>query len=179
MVSCTTKRSWKQNYEKTTPSQTRNRIRQKIQKIIKTKEGVGTKFLKYSLKHVPHFIGVFSVDNVAQLSLNPESSFIVNLDFSTQPGSHWIAIKMTQKKCFIIDSLGGVMRYGPLNLFLTKISQHRKVIKSPAFQPKKSNLCGFYCLYFLLLLQFTTFSNLCKSFSTDLNLNDNKLLDFF
>ena len=179
MVSYSTKRTWKQHYEKTTPNKTRNRIRKEIQKITKTKEGVTTQFLQTSLNHLPNFIGVFSIDQILKLQLDLDDCFVVNLDFSTQPGSHWIAIKLSQDKCFVIDSLGGALSSNYFKSFISKLSNGRKVIYSPALQQLKSNLCGFYCLFFLLYLEFATFSNLCKSFTSNLPLNDNKLLDFF
>ena len=179
MVPYSTKRAWKQDYKTTTPSKTRYRVRKEIEKIVKNKEGVTTSFLKQSLKHLPNFIGVFSIDQLFHLRLDEYACLIVNLDFSTQPGSHWVAIKFTPRKCFIIDSLGGALYSRELSHFIATHAHVRQIIRTPLLQEPTSNLCGFYCLFFLLFLQFTSFSSLCRLFSSNLSVNDNKLLDFF
>ena len=43
------------------------------------------------------FIGVFSSDTLP--SYAQTGYYVVNLDMSQQPGSHWIAIKISKSKC--------------------------------------------------------------------------------
>lgn len=52
----------------------------------------------------PRFIGVFSSDHIPVMK-NKQIA-IVNLDDSSEPGSHWISIIKVKNKTYIYDSFG-------------------------------------------------------------------------
>ena len=59
------------------------------------------------LKHVPRFLGVFASDELKHLKIiEYPVSFIANLDTSQSDGSHWIAIRISNSKIELFDSLG-------------------------------------------------------------------------
>ena len=100
-------------------------------------------------------MGVFAQNEILNLHPNPGNFFIVNLDFSFENGSHWIALKFKKSHIEIYDSLG-MNVYGwfrkPFHLlqFLFKYSKTHSLFITPHLQNSSSNLCGVYALFFLL-----------------------------
>ena len=108
-------------------------------------------------------------------------SLVVNLDTSAQPGSHWIAMYITESHLEIFDSLGfkNTLESKPpfLLKFIEKLSLTHRIFITPPLQDPSSGLCGFYTIYFLLFRQFYSFAVCLSIFSDNLLLNDNILLD--
>ena len=101
-----------------------------------------------------NFLGVFAQDQLESLKPKPYNFFVVNLDFSSEPGSHWIGVKFKKSIIEVYDSFGmqisGWYRrpYYLLN-FLFKYSNSHSISITPKLQDASSNICGLYCLYFL------------------------------
>ena len=101
------------------------------------------------------FLGVFAQNEILNLNPKPGNFFIVNLDFSFENGSHWIAFKFKKSQIEIYDSLG-MNVYGWLRKpfhalqFLFKFSKTHSIFLTPQLQNSFSNLCGVYVLFFLL-----------------------------
>ena len=175
---------WKKTYQKTTTRKTRSQIRKQIQKNQRSKTGLDSLFLKKVVKNIPGFLGVFPLDFLRNITFTRPACFIINLDVSSQPGSHWIAINVRASTIEIFDSLGldPTSWYRKplfLLLFLRKFSYSHKILISPQIQPSYSNFCGFYALFYVLFQQKFSFKKLCDYFSPDLTVNDNKLLSLF
>ena len=69
------------------------------------------------------FIGVFSSDTLP--SYAQTGYYVVNLDTSQQPGSHWIAIKISKSKCKneYFDSYG----LGPLTVHFKRFMKYNYI----------------------------------------------------
>ena len=69
------------------------------------------------------FIGVFSSDTLP--SYAQTGYYVVNLDTSQQPGSHWIAIKISKSKCKneYFDSYG----LGPPTVHFKRFMMHNYI----------------------------------------------------
>ncbi len=112
-----------------------------IQKDIGTDETDNIQLQKYIDKiGLSNFLGVYAIDTIPTMTNN--QSCIVNLDKSTQSGSHWISLHKHKNKIYMFDS------------FDRKISNFRKVeIDSNMFQKSMETDCGQRCIAFLTLVQ--------------------------
>lgn len=117
----------------------------------------------------PFFRGVFASDTIPDLA--ERSAIVVNLDESSEPGSHWVAFyKENNKRVEFFDSYGNSPEfYG--DRFDNFISQFSEVNwNSTSFQSPTSNVCGAYCIYFLFkrcqghsLYSIISYLNMCKT----------------
>ena len=184
METSTAKWSWQKSYKKETSPEIRNKIRTKIKKMLETKEGLNTSFLWDILKTEKHFIGVIPQDYLSSLHvLSFPIKFVVNLDLSSQSGSHWIGIYITKDTLEIYDSLGMKTNYWKhfpkfLLRFVKQFSKSHRIFVTPELQNPNSGFCGLYCYYFLVCRPFLSFLNCLSLFTSDFTLNDSVLLDF-
>ena len=160
----------------------------KMQKAIKKAQKEKTGISKYGLLKLLHktknFIGVFAEDQLRNLSITSFPSFlVVNLDSSYMRGSHWIALRISSESIEIFDPLGFQILNWPripchLLQFLQRWSSHRQTSLCPVIQSKKSVLCGYFCLFFILCRQFMSFQRILSHFKIR-KCNDNRLIKFF
>ena len=178
-------RVWETCLQKAFSGKTRNKLRTKIKEIQKNKQGLTSKFLIEILLNLPNFIGVFPQDYLLSINIVKfPVCFIVNLDLSSQPGSHWIAVNITEKTIEVFDSFGfdkSTWIHEPLILsyFLNCYSKTHRLKISPRLQSNLSNLCGVYSIFFLIFRLSYSFSEILHLFSTDFNLNSTIMLSFF
>lgn len=93
------------------------------------------------------FNGVFAADELPRKK--KEGIYIVNLDESHKPGSHWVAIEIVSKKGephFYFDSYG----LPPKKMSVKKILRPKYTFNRKRLQHVLSTACGQWCLYFLL-----------------------------
>ena len=179
------KRTREKSFQKETSSKIRNKIRAKIKEIGSSKEGLDTNFIFDILKSEKNFIGVIPQDYLTTLKiLSYPINFVVNLDLSTQSGSHWIGISIMDKTVEIYDSLAMNSRYWKyfpnfLLKFLRQFSKTHRFFITPKLQSPISNMCGLYCIYFLLYRRTMTFTDCLSVFSSNLVLNDRILINAF
>lgn len=101
------------------------------------------------------FAGVFASDSLPQ-SVGTHTSFIINLDPKTEPGSHWTAIFFTdeqdtftkKKSAFYFDSYGRFPTHKNILKFLVNNAANISY-NFYGFQSYNSLTCGHFCLYFL------------------------------
>ena len=114
-----------------------------------------TDVLQNKLK-VADFVGVFSADTVPEnvLQGSRRSICIVNTSGRLQPGTHFIVLLITRKRIELYDSLTLDLR-----LLFPQLMKHltssKKMVKFKFKRPLQnpfSAFCGFYCIYFCLLL---------------------------
>jgi hypothetical protein len=85
--------------------------------------------------HEPRFGGVFANDELTKP--DPNKAYILNLDNSDGPGSHWTA-------------LIGTKYYDPYGVHPTKaISRFAKEYNTTEYQSLAQEACGWYCMYFI------------------------------
>ena len=174
------KRKWV-NYTKAR----RNNRYQKIKKVIeKAQTNPLTKSdIISTLGSQNNFLGVFSSDELGSLRLLSHPVFlIVNVDVSSLPGSHWLAIRIGKCRIELFDSLGfkpdlwgAYPKY--LLKFLGRYLTSHKFMHTPVLQPRFTHSCGLFCIYFIIFRQFLSFSNCVARFS--FNLFDNNARLFF
>ena len=96
------------------------------------------------LKNNKNYIGTFSKNNVVKLKNN--HSTIVNLADSNDIGTHWISMKLVDKKLFYFDSYG--IPYIP-DTIKKQYSNFKIITKSYRIQSNSSNECGKFCIMFI------------------------------
>ena len=134
-----------------------------------------------NLSFIKNYLGVISIDLLKKVEIHEfPAIFCVNLDYSYEIGSHWIAIRVSSASVEIFDSLGlHFSRYPkPLIDFISKYGKSKFVKTTPVLQPINSILCGYYVIYYIISRQKTSFKSCLRPFCSDLNLNDRVLLSF-
>jgi hypothetical protein len=94
------------------------------------------------------FLGVFPADKAPPINVFP-AALVLNLDKSSMPGSHWVAIYFTKSgKCEFFDSYGRK----PCGLILRYLSDNcsKYTYNNICVQSLWTTYCGHLCLYFLI-----------------------------
>ena len=98
-----------------------------------------------SYMRIPNFNGVISREQIP--SCVNRGYYIVNLNDSTQPGSHWVALNNRPNIIEYFDSFG---MNAPMELVnLSNRLNVNYLYNSTQYQDLTSVLCGYYCLYFV------------------------------
>lgn len=100
----------------------------------------------------PVFAGVFPSDLLPMREINYPSAFVVNLDKSSQEGSHWISIFFDSVgKSEVFDSYGAHPLPANILRFL-----HRHTLKGRTKRNKRqlqsffSTVCGAYAIFYIM-----------------------------
>ena len=112
--------------------------------------------------------------------------YIINLDPKIGPGTHWVSVIIESNRILYFDYFGLIPLYELINL---RFQYYYNFLQ---YQPIKSFLCGYYCLYFFnefnkLSLtdgknssSIEKFDKIIKPFSlTDFEYNDNFIKKYF
>ena len=79
--------------------------------------------------------------------------FIVNMDRSDMPGSHWVAVYQKNTKIFVFDSAGLPPLYADMLFALRNASKGKKWFWSDRrFQKKTTATCGQFCVVFAIFI---------------------------
>ena len=186
------RRIWKSNRIRTKGAQTSQNkkcnfstIKDKIEKTIKTKIGVDTRFILKTLKCVPSFLGCFSENEVNGIIFQSFPCFlIVNVDQNDMPGSHWLAIGVFKNVIEIFDPLGfNIFNWAriPCSLlnFLHRLTVSRSVKLCPRIQDNRSVLCGFYSMFYVISRSSLSFTEIINCFDEQTSNNDRRLVKLF
>jgi uncharacterized membrane protein YwzB len=97
-----------------------------------------------------YFDGVYAKDTLEDIQSQP-CLIIANTADSSHPGKHWVVFFFDKEKNHVefFDSLGNDLTvYGKEFIdFVSRFSTSYK-FTSTRTQPRKTSLCGVYCLYF-------------------------------
>ena len=121
-----------------------------------------TKLASWCLKIKPQILPCDIFQSESQLAV--DKSFIVNLQKSDLPGSHYVCILIKSDKIYYFDSLA----FPIVNSYIdTKLQTFNKdiYVSTKAIQGADSVFCGLYCIAFLVICQ-----NRKKSFEEFLNM---------
>jgi hypothetical protein len=126
-----------------------------------------------------NFIGVFSADQLYDVTLTNNQSVIINLSTSYEKGSHFIAFKLDENKLIYFDSLCSYIL--PLEIRDFILSQHHDefIYNTIPIQDIESSYCGYYCIGFILYMNIGTLDQFLSYFYTSsdkLILNDHLIL---
>lgn len=111
----------------------------------------------------PYFKGTFPSDADIRLKFNEKSAFVMNIDNSALPGSHWVCVFVDQNSNFYyLDSINTVIPQ--IILELSKPFKNKYFLRKK-LQPADSELCGQYCILFIHeLASGTSFRKIEKIF---------------
>ena len=125
------------------------------------------------------FNGVISRDQIALI--DHQGYYIVNLNDSTQPGSHWVTLRVRAPPHPIeyFDSFGLNAPHEVVELSHLMGVNYR--YNSTQYQDLKSVLCGYWCLYFVNeSVKGKTYYDILKPFShTDTQFNERLIVEYF
>lgn len=97
-----------------------------------------------------YFVGVFPSDKIPRITEFP-AALVINTDKHTEEGSHWLAIFIVNHQTLeFFDSYGFPPdKYGEdITRFVTRYSRIKW--NKICLQSLTSNVCGPFCIYFLL-----------------------------
>ena len=117
---------------------------------------MNTRQIDTILRHVPYtrgtFQGVYPSDRLPLIIERYPAAFVANVDPHDRPGSHWCAFYFTGDQYGeFFDSYGRKPEDVSLQFkhFLVNNSKYWTYNPKP-LQSLTSNVCGHYCLYFIL-----------------------------
>jgi hypothetical protein len=105
--------------------------------------------IEYLLQNVNHFLGCFPLDRLPPFPTTFPKSMIINTQTSAQTGEHWVAVVLTETKCYYFDSFALPIIKPNIHMYL---EPHYKNIcyLDIRIQDIASNYCGAYCVCFVL-----------------------------
>jgi len=124
-------------------------------------------------KKYPNFGGVISADEIGSLPKHLPIGFVLNLDPSDKPGSHWVSIYIDGDSINYYDSFGDE----PTNQIKNDIQKYLKSMKIPVLLKFKVNKVkdqsptSFHCGYFAIRFLDEMFRGI--PFSVATNFKDN------
>ena len=96
-----------------------------------------------------HFRGVFPCDLLPNyVEQGIPHAFIINLDAHNKPGSHWVALYITNNGNAVYFDSFGAPPFKPIHSFILRNS-HTLVFNSMVIQSFTTQTCGLYCIYFI------------------------------
>ena len=134
--------------------------------------------IKSVFKNEPRFLGVFAINEINSVKLEKDTCFIFNtLPRHITSTGHWISVyRAKNDTVHIIDSLN--LKFILNNHYITLFLKYNNVscVKTISYpvQPIYSNLCGVYCIYFIIcFLNNVCFNKLVNIFDAkNLYVND-------
>ena len=161
------------------------KIKREIIKTQKTLKGAKKSKINRMLSCTPNFIGCFAENQLSDVVVTSfPCTMIINLDHDKMPGSHWVALHITQESLEIWDTLGFRILHWPripctLLNFLHRMVVNRRLVVSKRIQSSQSILCGYFCIYYVICRPFMSLKSLSDIFTSRLTVNDKTLLKFF
>jgi hypothetical protein len=124
------------------------------------------KILKLNIK-------VISKDEVYNLK---NQNYIINLNNSTEPGSHWVAlIKSKNDLLYYWDSYGM-----PPLIEILKINKNKIFYNKYNIQDIKDENCGYYCIWFIYHMKlYNNDYKKCLKIFVNNNKNNSDILEKF
>lgn len=124
-------------------------------------------------------LGVFAADQLPLPSTFP-SGFIANTDNRLKEGRHWCSFYFQNSNTVeYFDSYGKPLNY--FNSYFPKYASQFStlVVNNKQLQSVNSDVCGMYCLYFLLQrMNGVSFYNVVHSFSDYYECNDSFVYNY-
>lgn len=118
------------------------------------------------------FKGVFACDCLPH-SFELPAAFVINLSTHDEPGSHWVALYISETGCGLyFDSFGLIPSNFYVNLFI-RIHCKSVIYNKKQLQHISSNKCGRFCCVFVVsILKKNSFESFVKRFGINLYVND-------
>ena len=137
--------------------------------VVNLKEPLSAGNINDKLANVYSFIGVIDMHDLNKIVFHEQPIYFV-----TYHNDHWIAVCMTNKRLEIMDSTHSAFE-SPPHAFLIFLCQNKdkKVQINPLLQSSETNVCGLYCIFFVLQRSSgKTFNEILENFTDNYVLND-------
>ena len=105
--------------------------------------------IEYLLQNVDHFLGCFPLDGLPPFPPTLPKSMIINTQPSSHPGEHWVALVLTETKCYYFDSFARPRAPANIEMYVEPYYNTITYLRIP-IQDITSNFCGAYCVSFVL-----------------------------
>jgi hypothetical protein len=92
------------------------------------------------------YLGAVPVDALPE-TLKDGQGLIVNLQPSSEGGSHWVCVSHQHGQCLYVDPFGGPPDDRVLTLM--RRSKGTPLVSTSAYQPRDSDACGLFCGFVL------------------------------
>ena len=142
---------------------------EKWEKKVNLPVGIKGDELNDKLKNVHNYIGIINITDLETMTFNDlPVTFVILYE------NHWIAIYLDRKNLEIMDSTHTLLETMP-TAFINFIfnNQHKSIRVNPILQTNRTNVCGLYCIYFIISKNKNiNFSTIVSTFTDDLRLND-------
>lgn len=90
------------------------------------------------------FLGVYAKDQLPKYA--HRGYYVINLDTSDKPGSHWVALEINKKGAIFFDSYG----LKPKDVYILRFLKGKKIkYNQKHVQHPLSTTCGQWCIYFI------------------------------
>ncbi len=126
---------------------------------------------------VPDFESVLANDEfVKTVPFGTRKCFILNLQNSRQPGSHWTLLDARNPTSLYIDSYGVPPTY-EIAKWITS-SKRKAFYCTVDLQGYQNNSCGQYATFFAHNLTNTSLNAILSHFKSDTKHNENRITEF-
>ena len=117
-------------------------------------------------------------DELKRIPARPDMNLIINLQKSTNDGTHWVLLMKKDKQCLYMDSFGVF----PDNPVVSWCKRHKLHLayNSYIIQDLDSTQCGLFCFSLLLHVQSNLFNEgIPREFKNDLLELTNDWINYF
>ena len=118
---------------------------------------------------------MFPLDKLYNFQIKKKPiGIVINLDFSTEPGSHWVALHVNeQNEAIYFDSFGFINLNEYFLSFLKRNKINRIIFNKYQIQSFSSDVCGAHCIIFLkMICNGFSFNEILRQFSSNREIND-------
>ncbi len=124
--------------------------------------------------HCIYWYGIFPSDEIPTSILSEKNfSIIVNTATRQQRIGHFVALSVDGKHIAYFDPLGLPPMQANINQFVDKCKEQRQmIVNDNQIQPSESQLCGLYCIAFLILRKTYPCSKLISAITNVFNVSN-------
>ena len=150
----------------------------------KAKKGLSNYDLESFLSPDSSLFCIISDDQVEKIDIKTEKYYIVNLDTSRGPGTHWIALGIFRDTIEFFDPLGCEVFNWPnlpigLLKFLFSASFKKTILRIERLQSDESVQCGLYCAFYIMHRQYFSLQAIIDYLDQRKKNDDKILINYF
>ena len=136
------------------------------------------RYMRLDEKIRDQFYGVYSLDLIPK-KLPIPSLVIVNLDYSTDKGSHWVVLhRVNNEVVEHFDSAGKQPKRDIVNNLFSNALSYK--YNNKRVQNYQTDTCGLFCLYYSYYSsRGRTMQSILSDFSVNLKSNEEMIISFF
>ena len=128
------------------------------------------------LSNVVEFLGCFAIDCLPPFPTEFPKTMIINTDYKSGPGEHWVAVILLKYECIYFDSFGlGVVESEILDYL--KCYYKTCIRSNICIQDISSTKCGAFCVAFILSVRNKmNYNKFIGHFNAPLLIQNDKIL---